>query len=53
MSKSAKDPEDVGVPINQDVMVNTLNSYGVTDMTDLLLKEPSQQGIIGLVVNCI
>lgn len=42
------DADDVGVPINQDVMVNTLNSYGVTDMTDLLLKEPSQQGIIGI-----
>ena len=41
------DADDVGVPINQDVMVNTLNSYGVTDMTNLLLKEPSQPGIIG------
>ena len=32
-SELIKGQESDGVPINQDVMINTLNSYGVNEMT--------------------
>ena len=41
-SELIKGQESDGVPINQDVMINTLNSYGVNEMTGkpILFKRP-------------